>query len=272
VPADDFWEFERAGWERAATRYEECWGDTTPFVEALLDAAEVRAGSRLLDIACGPGYVSEAAALRGAEPVGLDVAAAMLERARRRCPGLIFVQGDAQRLPFDDGSFESVTMNFGILHLAEPETAMREACRALAPGGRFAFTAWIEEGNAVAEIVDSAVAEHAAPVELPEGPSFYGFGDPGESRRALADAGFDPSSVRAETVEALWRVPTAELLFEAELHAGVRTSAVLSAQPPERLQAIRSAMTEGVRRHGDGGEFALPVAARVISAVPRPGS
>jgi hypothetical protein len=82
----------------------------------------------------------------------------------------------------------------------------------------------------------------------------------------LAQAGFDIDSFQIETVTALWRVPTSELLFEAELHAGVRTGALLRAQPPEQLRAIRTAMVEGVRRYADGEEFALPIVARVISA------
>jgi SAM-dependent methyltransferase len=265
MSGDAFWEFERSGWERAAERYEECWTDTGLFVDPLLDAAGVRGGSRLLDVACGPGFVSEAAAARGADPVGLDVAAAMVARARARCPGLTFVEGDAQRLPFPDASFDAVTMNFGILHLSQPETALAEACRVLEPGGRFAFTAWVAEGNAAAAIVDAAVAAHAVPVQLPEGPAFYRFADAGESRRALAQAGFEVGSFEMETVTALWRVPTAELLFEAELHAGVRIGAVLAAQPPERLEAIRAAIVEGVLGYSVGGEFVLPIVARVIS-------
>jgi len=266
MPGDAFWEFESSGWERAAEHYEECWTDTGLFVEPLLDAAGVHAGSRLLDVACGPGLISEAAAVRGAQPVGLDVASAMVARARERCPGLTFVEGDAQRLPFPDASFDAVTMNFGILHLSQPEAALVEARRVLVAGGRFAFTAWVAEGNAVAEIVDTAVAAHAVPVELPEGPAFYRFAAADESRRALAQAGFDADSLELETVTALWRVPTAELLFEAELQAGVRTSAVLRAQPPEQLEAIRVAMAEAVRRHADGEGFTLPIVARVISA------
>ena len=263
---DPFWEFERTGWERAAGRYEECWGDTDLFVRRLLDAAAVRSGSRLLDLACGPGYVSQAAAARGAEPVGLDVAAAMVERARLRCPGLEFVVGDAQQLPFEDASFDAVTMNFGILHLSRPEAALAEAHRVLVPGGRFAFTAWVSEGNAVAEIVDAAVAAHGVPVEVPEGPAFYRFADAGECRATLVAAGFDGDSFRMETVTASWRTASPDLLFEAELHAGVRTSAVLRGQPPERLEAIRVAMTDGVRRYADGDGFALPLVARVASA------
>ena len=136
-----FAEFERAGWERAAPRYEVCWTDTVLFVEALLDAAAVRAGSGLLDVACGPGFVSEAAAARGARPVGVDVAAAMVERARARCPDLAFVVGDALRLPFPDASFDAVTINFGILHVF----AARERARRGAPGPRSGRSACVHD-------------------------------------------------------------------------------------------------------------------------------
>jgi ubiquinone/menaquinone biosynthesis C-methylase UbiE len=129
MSGDAFGEFERAGWERAAPHYEEYWTDTVLFVKPLLDAAEVRAGSRLLDVACGPGFVSEAAAERGANPVGVDIATAMVERARMRHPDLTFVEGDALRLPFRDASFDAITMNFGILHVSLPERALAEAHR-----------------------------------------------------------------------------------------------------------------------------------------------
>jgi SAM-dependent methyltransferase len=266
VAGDPFWEFERDGWDRAAPHYVECWGDTDQFVAPLLDGARVGAGTRLLDVACGPGIVSEAAAAHGADPVGLDVAPAMVEEARKRLPGLTFVEGDAQQLPFGDGSFDAVTINFGILHLSKPEVALAEARRVLVAEGRIAFTAWVAEGNAVEEIVGAAIARHAVPVELPEGPPFYRFADAEESRRALAEAGFAPDSVRLETVNAFWRLPRADLLFEATLKAGVRRGAILRGQPPERLEAIRTAMIEGVRRYADGDDFALPIVARVTSA------
>ena len=136
----------------------------------------------------------------------------------------------------------------------------------LAPGGRFAFTAWLEEGNAVAGIVAAAVVAHAVPVDLPEGPPFFRFADPEECRRVLDEAGLDSKTFRTETISHAWEVPTAELLFEAELHAGVRTAAVLKAQSPERLEAIGQAMTDGVRRHADEDGFVLPIVARVASA------
>jgi len=266
MTGDAFAEFERDGWERAASRYEECWTDTALFVEALLDAAAVRAGTRLLDVACGPGFVSEAAAARGAQPVGVDIATAMIERARVRCPDLTFVVGDALQLPFPGASFDAVTMNFGILHVSQPERALAEAHRVLVPDGRFAFTSWVAQGNAEDEITEAALADHALAVEGPEGPSYHVFSDSDECRRALSGAGFDTDSLCMDTVTRLWRVPSADFLFEAQLHAGVRTAAVLRAQPPERLEAIRAAMAGAVRRYADGDAFALPIAARLISA------
>ena len=174
--------------------------------------------------------------------------------------------GDAQALPFGDASFDSVTMNFGILHLAQPELALAEARRVLSPGGRFAFTSWVAEDNAEAQITDAVVAEHALPVEVPEGPDYYAFSDAAETRSALDAAAFDPHSIGIELITVPWRIPTADTLFEAQLNAGVRTAAVLREQPPARLEAIRRAMAERVRRYADGDGFVLPIVARVISA------
>ena len=264
--ADAFAEFEREGWERAASSYEDYWTDTVLFVEPLLDAAGVRAGSRLLDIACGPGVVSQLAAARGAQPVGVDIATAMVERARTRRPDLSFEVGDAVELPFPDASFDAVTMNFGILHVSQPTRALAEAHRLLVPGGRFAFTTWVAEGNAEDEITEAALAAHAVAVDEPEGPSYHVFADPAEGRRALAACGFDTDSLRIDTVTVVWRVPSADFLFQAQLNAGVRTGAALRAQPPERLEAIRAAMAYAVQGYADGDAFALPIAARLISA------
>jgi SAM-dependent methyltransferase len=264
VAADEFWEFERAGWDRAAGAYEECWTDTSLFIAPLLDAAGVSAGTRLLDIACGPGFVSEAAVARGAVPTGVDVSESMLERARLRVPDVEFVLGDAQALSFGDAAFDAVTLNFGLQHVSKPDLALREARRVLVDGGRLAFTVWVAEGHVADEILEAALAAHALPVSVPEGPDPYRFADAGESRRALEAAGF--AAVAVETVTAPWRTPTADLLFEAHMHAGLREGTVLRAQPPERLEAIRAAIVDGVSRYAEGDEFVMPIVARVVSA------
>ena len=96
----------------------------------------------ILDIGCGPGYVSAAAAERGANPIGLDFSREMIAIAKKMFPNIEFREGDAQNLPFADASFDRVVANFALLHLAEPERACAEAQRVLKAGGKFGFTIW----------------------------------------------------------------------------------------------------------------------------------
>jgi demethylmenaquinone methyltransferase / 2-methoxy-6-polyprenyl-1,4-benzoquinol methylase len=96
----------------------------------------VRAGDRTLDACCGTGDLAVAAWKHGADVVGLDFAPAMLERARRKAPQLEFVEGDMLSLPFDDGSFDSATVGFGVRNVADLEAGIRELRRILRDGGR----------------------------------------------------------------------------------------------------------------------------------------
>src|SRR5205807_2183578 len=132
-----FHDFERAGWETAADHYGDAFGPlTSQAIPSLLRAAQAGEGTRLLDVASGPGYVAAAAAARGATVIGVDFASEMVTLATRRYPVLEFVEGDAEALAFPDRSFDAVAINFGVLHLARPDAALAEARRVLKPGGR----------------------------------------------------------------------------------------------------------------------------------------
>jgi SAM-dependent methyltransferase len=102
IDPDAFNAFEAAGWEQRAQDYDRFFHPlTSRLVAPLLDAASVVAGTRVLDIATGPGYVAGEAAARGAEVVGADVAEAMVALARRLHPDIDFRQADAHALPFE---------------------------------------------------------------------------------------------------------------------------------------------------------------------------
>lgn len=96
----------------------------------------VRAGDRTLDACCGTGDLAIEASRQGADVVGLDFAPAMLERARRKAPQLRFVEGDMLSLPFEDGSFDSATVGFGVRNVSDLEAGIRELRRVLRKGGR----------------------------------------------------------------------------------------------------------------------------------------
>src|SRR5438105_13158469 len=108
-----FTKFEHEGWERVASKYDSTWSSSTrQFIPSLLDAADVRAKLSILDVGCGPGYVSAAAAERGAPPTGIDFSSEMISIARKMFPKIEFCEGDAQDLPFNDASFDRVAATF----------------------------------------------------------------------------------------------------------------------------------------------------------------
>jgi SAM-dependent methyltransferase len=265
---DAFTQFEHEGWERVAAKYDAVWSSSTrQFIPPLLDAAQVGEKMAVLDVGCGPGYVSAAAAERGAVPIGMDFSQEMVGIAKRLFPQIEFREGDAQKLPFADGDFDRVMANFALLHLASPERACAEACRVLKPGGRFGFTTWARvEQNPFVKLVDDAIQAHAnLDVKLPPGPPYYLFEGPEEFRRALERAGFDGSSMSFQVHRIEWKVPTARFIFDAELKAGVRTAGLLAQQTPEALAAIQAAIEEAVRPYATGDGFAIPKAACVVA-------
>jgi len=265
--ANAFHDFERAGWERATEFYGDAFGVVTvQTADALLDSAAVRAGTRVLDVACGPGFVAAAAAARGADVTGLDFSATMLAEARRRHPAIAFRDGDAESLPFDAASFDAVVMNFGLLHLARPDTAIAEAHRVLRPSGRYALTVWAPPDRAVGfGMVLKAIEAHGTTsVPLPEGPPFFRFSDQAEFRRSLEAAGFKDVSFRELPIT--WTVSSPESVFEAMSRGGVRTAAVLRAQTPEALTKIRNAVLRSVETFAKGSEFVIPMPAVLASA------
>jgi len=100
----------------------------------------VSPGDRVLDACCGTGDLAIAARKRGAaEVVGLDFSAQMLERARRKAPEIEWLLGDVLALPFEDASFDSATVGFGIRNVDDLEAGLRELRRVLRDGGRIAI-------------------------------------------------------------------------------------------------------------------------------------
>lgn len=96
-------------------------------------------GLRVLDAGCGTGHFSAAAAARGADLVSFDIGLNLLKITAGRAEG-VRVQGDAQRLPFADGSFDVVLSSEMVEHVPDPGQAVRELCRVVRPGGTLALT------------------------------------------------------------------------------------------------------------------------------------
>jgi SAM-dependent methyltransferase len=118
--------------------------------ESLAEAADVRAGERVLDVAAGNGNATLAAARRFAEVTSTDYVPALLDkgRARAEAEGLPvhFQVADAENLPFGDGSFDVVLSTFGAMFTPEHDRPAREMLRVVRGGGRIGLANWTPEG------------------------------------------------------------------------------------------------------------------------------
>lgn len=268
--SQSFRAFEQAGWEDPGVvvgYHERLSGVTTQSTNDLLDAAEVRNGSYVLDVATGAGYVAGAAAQRGADTVGVDFSAAQLQMARDRYPAVRFEYADAEALPFDPDTFDAVVNGFGMCHFPNPDLALREAFRVLKGGGRVAFTVWdIPERAVGLGAAYAAIGAHGSmDVGLPAGPNFFFLSDPEESKRALTNAGFSSPSCRQ--VPQVWRSADADGLFEVLTEGTVRAAATLRAQTTQAREAIRAALREKVHSYKRGAHFEVPMPALLATAI-----
>jgi ubiquinone/menaquinone biosynthesis C-methylase UbiE len=188
---------QRYGWDLAAPDYEALWGTQLADAQtALLAAAALRPGQRVLDVACGTGLVSLEAA-RAVGPtgrvLGIDLSGAMVDATRhaarqRQVANLDVARMDAEALDLPDASVDVVLCALGLMYLPEPERAVREMRRVLRPGGRLVLAVWGERSRcgwaSVFAIVAAEVASEVCPL-------FFRLGARDALARLCEDAGFE---------------------------------------------------------------------------------
>lgn len=118
--------------------------------ERLCEAVDLHAGERVLDVATGNGNTALAAARRWCDATGIDYVPALLEQARARAAAdgltVTFREGDAERIPYPDASFDAVLSTLGSMFAPDQERAARELIRVCRPGGRIGMANWTPDG------------------------------------------------------------------------------------------------------------------------------
>ncbi len=189
-----YWAAHADRFDRAVARYH------GPFMAA----AGIARDDRVLDIGCGCGGTSLAAARAAAagSVLGVDLSSAMLEVARQRArheglTNVSFEQADAQVHPFPPASFDVAIGRSSAMFFADKSAAFCNIARALRPGGRLVLLTWqpVQANEWIREISTALAAGRERPTPPPDGPQPFSLSDPDRVRSWLADAGFDDVQV-----------------------------------------------------------------------------
>lgn len=227
-----------AMWNAAGREYERISRSIADSVEHCITRVQPKRGERVLDIATGTGWTARQLALRGAEVVAVDLAEDLIDAAKAiaREAGLNieFLVGDAERLDFDDASFDVVISTCGVMFAQDPEAAAAELARVCKKGGRIGLTTWPAEGAVAAlfKVMKPYMPEAESP--LPPSPFEWGNRD---RVVGLLGGHFD---LRFETGTTVLRAPDSISVWELFLKSYGPTKTLAGRLPRERLQAMKN--------------------------------
>lgn len=167
-------ERQRMGWESGD--YPRVGNTLQLIAERLVDAANLRAGRRVLDVASGQGNAALAAARRFAEATGVDYAANLLEQGRERAAAehlaVTFTEGDAEKLPFDDEYFDATLSTVGVMFAPDQQRAAAELVRVTRRGGTVALASWTPDSLVGAMF--KTIGKYAPPPPGVQSPMLWG--------------------------------------------------------------------------------------------------
>jgi len=263
---EDFDEAERTMWAGRSEAYAGSFARLCAHpVGALLDAAGIEEGTRVLDVGTGTGTAALAAAARGARVSAVDADAGMVAAAR--AAGVDARMGVLPELPFPDAEFDAVVGNFVLNHVGRPRTALAELRRVLRPGGTAALTVWAGGRQSGMELLGRACEAAGAvpPDHLPRLDPDEDFGRTTEGFAALLT---EVGLVDVRCAEVAWEHrPTAEEWWSGAA-AGIGTiGLVVTSQSPGTVVRIRREYDRLAAELTDGaGRLVLPCTALLGSA------
>jgi SAM-dependent methyltransferase len=219
-----------------------------PVYERVFAEAGVGAGTKLLDVGCGPGLAAHLAAKRGAQVSGLDAAEASLDIARERTPAGDFRAGELEDLPWPDNTFDVVTGFNAFQYATDLVNALREARRVARPEGRVAMVIWgrLEDCDIAATI---AAVGKLLPPPPPGAGGPFALSAPGRVEALLQQAGLTP--LTSGDVDCTLEFPDLETGVRGHMSAGPQVAAARRAGD----EAVRQAVAESLAsfRTSEGG-------------------
>jgi len=245
-----------------------------PVTQALIEAAHIRRGSAVLDIATGPGepalaiaeFVGNEGKVLGIDPVPEMVEAARREASRRGLHNARFAVAQADALPADAHSFEAIVSRFGVMFFPAPVEAIQEMLRVLKPSGRIALAVWYFAERNPFHYLLSRVVEHyvESPPAAPDAPDAFRYAAPGKLSTILSKAGvvavseqvFQFSIRASVSLEEFWTLRT-------EMSERLRNK--LKTIPKDQIGEVKREVINSLREYSAHNGITMPAEVLIVT-------
>ncbi len=256
-----------ATWSEAAERYDALSSRLFgPTADAFVEFAGLGKGWKVLELACGPGLASRAAAKRLGEKgsvLATDLAPGMIARAKaappvKRGAPIEWRVMDAQALDLPDASFDAAFSQLGLMLFADPDAALREMARVVEPGGPVSC---LVQGRAdrmeLTALLLMTMIQKAPELKAPEGaPTLFAFGKEGVIEGAFAKAGLTEIVVRR--LAGTYRFATAEEYWDVMTEGAGKTGAMLRSLSHEKQFFIKKEVIRKANHFRKGRNLEIP--------------
>lgn len=262
---NDFKEFEKQAWEAKAARYDHTWGNVSnQIVTPLLDKLEPVEGLKLLDCGCGPGHLCGEAMARGAIVTGCDYSEQMVTIAKENYARGKFESQDAENLTYEDGSFDIVTMNYLLLHVADQRKTLLGGKRVLKKGGRLVFSIWLSPSESPGlALMFQPVKDFADLSVIPPAEDIFTFSNAEYCQEFLSGNGF--ADIECERVETYWDIKQPEDFFNG-VQAGTRIGGTIDLQKSEIKEQIKNSIMTEIEQFKVGARYLIPTPSLLVIA------
>jgi ubiquinone/menaquinone biosynthesis C-methylase UbiE len=262
--SEQYKEGQRQGWDSVAGGWQKWWKITENAAEKvsrrLIELAEIKQGSTVLDIATGIGEPAITAAKQvgnSGHVLAIDISSQMLSIAKQRAISLgleqviEFKEGDAETIDLSASTFDAALCRFGLMFLPDLRTGLSNIYRSLVDGGRLAAAVWASPDKVpfIAVALNTVMKETKSPPPPAGTPGPFSLSDESMLRNSLIKSGF--KDVTIERMEASLNFDSAEVYTSYVYETAAPIQAMLANQPQERREEILKAITESARKYAE---------------------